>query len=653
VNISRRVVVPALLVIVAVLVTSGALLLVGPGALGQPGSSPGTSTSPSPLALAPEHPADPLPVTIRDFIFETERVRSPTAQKAQSKLWYAEGAWWAGLLAPSSDRIKIFRLDWARQTWVDTGTIVDERASADPDYLAVGDRLYVASAGTRPTSSSAARFLRFTYDASAKRYIRDPDFPVRITDIGTNAIVIARDGAKRLWITFVEAGKVMVAHTDGNDAHWSAPYAVPGSGTLRAEDISSVIAFGPGRIGVMWSDQQRQKMLFSSHADGESDDAWTPVEVVAEGAGSADNHLNLKTFERDGKELIAAAVKTSRDVVTDPNPLDPQILVMIRTDDGVWTGYEAGLVADKHSRPIVLIDEVRRLLYVAAQSPFGGGAIYVKRTDLDQPVFPTGKGDPLIASTKDLEIANPTSTKGSISPDTGLVVMASDNGSGRYLHAALDLGGTPIPSGVASIARPDRPPVTDGGPYRIVDDTFDASAVGGDAGNGWTDTESGGQASVQAAGKRQFLRLATSKTGQSAQSCKDIGRGGTTIVVDARVRSRVTGKGEARPLSVRGAGGEIAGLRVAADGTFAYFDGTKRIRTTRHLDDASWYAARITVDVAKKRVAIRLTDAAGRSLVAVSGLHWRIPTAVEPRDVCIRATGAASTIDLDTLQVSR
>ena len=271
-----------------------------------------------------------------------------------------------------------------------------------------------------------------------------------------------------------------------------------------------MIAFGPGRIGVMWSDQQRQKMLFSSHADGESDDAWTPVEVVAEGAGSADNHLNLKTFERDGKELIAAAVKTSRDVVTDPNPLDPQILVMIRTDDGVWTGYEAGLVADKHSRPIVLIDEVRRLLYVAAQSPFGGGAIYVKRTDLDQPVFPTGKGDPLIASTKDLEIANPTSTKGSISPDTGLVVMASDDQSGRYLHAALDLGGTPIPSGVASIARPDRPPVTDGGPYRIVDDTFDASAVGGDAGNGWTDTESGGQASVQAAGKRQFLRLATS-----------------------------------------------------------------------------------------------------------------------------------------------
>jgi hypothetical protein len=646
-------VVPALLVTVAVLVTSGALLVFGPGSPAQPGSSPGTTASLTPPALAPEHPVDRPPVTIRDFIFETERVKSPTAQKAQSKLWFAEGAWWAGLLAPSSERIKIFRLDWATQTWKDTGTVVDERSSADPDYLAVGDRLYVASAGTRPSASSAARFLRFTYDASAKRYVRDADFPVRVTDIGTNAIVIARDGAKRLWITFVASGKVMVAHTDGNDAHWSVPYAVPGSGTLRAEDISSVIAFGPGRIGVMWSDQQRQQMLFASHADGEPDDAWTPVEVVTEGAGSADNHLNLKAFERDGKVLIAAAVKTSRDVVTDPNPLDPQILVMIRTDDGVWTGYEAGLVADKHSRPIVLIDEVRRLLYVAAQSPFGGGTIYLKRTDLDQPVFPTGKGDPLVTSTKDLEIANPTSTKGSISPDTGLVVMASDNESGRYLHAALDLGGTPIPAGVASIARADRPPVTDAGPYRIVDDTFDVWEVGGDPGNGWADAETGGTASVEAAGKRQFLRLAASRAGQSAQSCKDIGRGGTTIVVDVRVRMRITGTGEARPLSVRGAGGEIAGLRVAADGEFAYFDGTKRIRTTRKLDDTSWYGARITVDVAKKRVAIRLVDDGGRSLVTASGLHWRIPTAIEPREVCIRASGAAATVDLDTLQVSR
>jgi len=105
--------------------------------------------------------------------------------------------------------------------------------------------------------------------------------------------------------------------------------------------------------------------------------------------------------------------------------------------------------------------------------------------------------------------------------------------------------------------------------------------------------------------------------------------------------------------SVRGAGGEIAGLRVAADGEFAYFDGTKRIRTTRKLDDTSWYGARITVDVAKQRVAIRLTDDAGRSLVTASGLHWRIPTAVEPREVCIRASGAAATVDLDTLQVSR
>src|SRR6476646_9064141 len=78
VNISRRVVVPVLLISVAVLVTSGALLLGSPGSPIVPGSSPATTSSPTPAALAPEHPLDRPPVTIRDFIFETERVRSPT-----------------------------------------------------------------------------------------------------------------------------------------------------------------------------------------------------------------------------------------------------------------------------------------------------------------------------------------------------------------------------------------------------------------------------------------------------------------------------------------------------------------------------------------------------------------------------------------------
>ncbi len=311
-------------------------------------------------------------------------------------------------------------------------------------------------------------------------------------------------------MTYVENGQVMVSHTDGNDARWSAPMALPGSGTLRSEDISSVIAFGPGRIGVMWSDQQRQQMLFAWHRDGDRDQVWSPVETVAEGAGSADNHLNLKAFQRDGKTLIAAAVKTSRDTVPDVNPLDPQILVMIRTDDGTWTGYEAGRIIDRHSRPIILIDETRRLLYVAAQSPFGGGSVYMKQTDLDHPAFPTGTGDLLLTSAKDTAIANASSTKGAISPSTGLVVMASDDGTGRFLHAAMDLGGTPIPTGVVDATRPERPKVVDAGPYLIVDDTFDAWDVGQDPGAGWTPTVTSGTVAVRKDGSAHVLRQTTS-----------------------------------------------------------------------------------------------------------------------------------------------
>ncbi len=147
-NIRRRVLVPALLILVAVLVTGGALLLGSrPADVGS--AAPLDSPTPTPPRIGADPGTDGTPVSIRDFVFETEQVKSPTAQKAQSKLWFAEGSWWAGLIEPSTERIKIFRLDWRTQTWLDTGTVVDERPTADPDYLAVGDLLYVASSGSR------------------------------------------------------------------------------------------------------------------------------------------------------------------------------------------------------------------------------------------------------------------------------------------------------------------------------------------------------------------------------------------------------------------------------------------------------------------------------------------------------------------------
>ena len=54
--------------------------------------------------------------------------------------------------------------------------------------------------------------------------------------------------------------------------------------------------------------------------------------------------------------------------------------------------------------------------------------------------------------------------------------------------------------------------------------------------------------------------------------------GATRLLVDVRFRPRVGGTGEIRPLGIRGAGGEVMGLRIAEDNEFSFFDGAVRQR---------------------------------------------------------------------------
>ncbi|MEO5885363.1 MAG: hypothetical protein ABIQ58_07620 [Candidatus Limnocylindrales bacterium] len=647
----RRIVIVAALALVSALVV-GTLALTAAQGSPDPSAGRGSIASPGPGLGTID---DGAPITIRDFVFASGTVVAPTAQKAQSKLWYADSSWWAGLLSPVTQRISIFRLDWATQTWQDTGTVVDERSDADPDYLFADGHLYVATAGTRASASSAARILRFTFDPKTERYVRDPDFPVPITAGGTNAIVLDRDSLGTLWVTYVEGGRVMVAHSEGNDARWSAPSAVPGSGRLSPEDISAVVPFGDGRIGVMWSDQETQQILFASHRDGDDVSAWSPVEVVLSGAGSADNHLNLKTFELDGTRVVAAAVKTSLDEAVNPNPLASQVMVMIRAADGRWSGVAAGRLENRHSRPILLIDEVRRVMYVAAQSPFSGGAIYLKRASLDSPTFDTGVGDALVSSESDLQIANATSTKQSISPATGLVVMAADDGTDRFLHGVLDLGGTPLAAQVAQLPRPDLPEPLVTEPLQLINDSFDAWLPGQAAANGWVDeVAGGGTVAVDAAGGRQFIRLVSAAPGSSAETCKDFSPvPGSEMRVDVRFRISASGTADLRLATLRIPGGETVGLRSDGDGAFAYFDGATKQRTDVSLVDGRWYGARLDIDVAGRRADIRILGLNDTTVFSRKGVAWRTDKAGEPSRLCFRVSGAAATFDVDAVVVSR
>ena len=72
-------------------------------------------------------------------------MRSPSGDKAQSKLWFADGRWWALMFHAKSGTTQIHRLDAKRQEWVTTGVVVDTRDRSRGDALWDGRKLYVAT----------------------------------------------------------------------------------------------------------------------------------------------------------------------------------------------------------------------------------------------------------------------------------------------------------------------------------------------------------------------------------------------------------------------------------------------------------------------------------------------------------------------------
>ena len=390
-------------------------------------------------------------VGYRDFSFAANAVDNPTGEKPQSKLWFNDGIWWASLFDRSTEEYHIYRYDWTAHTWSDTGTLIDERNTSKADTLWDGTHLYVVSAGEDSTNQAhGARVLRYSYDSATKRYTLDQGFPVTITSGGPEAIVLDKDTTGKLWVTYTRNKQVYVNRTTGDDRTWGTPFVLPVNGAnVGFDDISSVVAFD-SQIGVMWSNQIDDAMYFATHTDGDPDDAWQGSRAAIQGPKNADDHISLRSLQAaDSSGRVFAAVKTSLGDLNNPNPNAPQILLLVRDRDGNWTNHVFGRVGDNHTRPIVMLDEEHRDLYMFATAPCcAGGAIYYKKTSLNNISFSDGLGEPFIQSDTDLNINDATSTKQNLSSATGLMVMASSGtvisgttGSGYYWHNAADLGG--------------------------------------------------------------------------------------------------------------------------------------------------------------------------------------------------------------------
>jgi hypothetical protein len=420
----------------------------------------------------------PATLGYRDFGYGGALASRATSDPEQSKLWYNDGSWWAGLFVSSGkgsggSYFSIFRFNAGTHSWVNTTVHIDSRDHSHADYLWDGTHLYVVSSkgicdsvfdGPQPCND-AVRVYRFSYNAATTtKYSLDTGFPKTLagggftgpnfTGGGSNAATIARDSVGEVWVAYTRddpttAGppitgfhsNVYLAHSvDG--VNWTPParFASAPDGQLGEDNTAAVVAFD-GKIGIYWTDKHASgasSAFFAVHNDGDPVGTWSTDSTITSSTNAVEDQVNLKA---DSTGNVYAVIKTG---VTD------QIRLFDRTTAGTWTQHNVSTSGNGNTRAQVVIDEQLGLAYVFSSS--GGtiaGTIYVKSAPLSTLDFPTGKGAAFIASSADITIDDVTLSKQPVTATTGIIAEASDRLTFEFLHGEMTLAATDVTPPVA------------------------------------------------------------------------------------------------------------------------------------------------------------------------------------------------------------
>ena len=394
----------------------------------------------------------------------------PTSDKPQSKLWYVGSDWFADMWSATAKAWHINRLDRSTEQWIDSGVAADDRVGSLADTLWDGTHLYIASHAVAYSNESTpkpavsgkpAKLYRYSYVSRTKTFKLDSGFPKTIENYSSESMTIDKDSTGRLWATWTQVSgnstsgytnAVYVNASDTSGTTWGKPFIIPVSGNAPAwDDISSVVAFGKNKIGVLWSNQLDQTVYWAVHNDGTAVNTWHGG-VALKGNRQADDHLNLKSIQADPSGRVFAAVKTSADEIAGAPSTAAQVLLLVyKPGTGSWSSTTFGTLADCHTRPQVMLDETHSVVYVVATGPSTAsgcpapgtpGTIYEKSAPMDNPIFPTGRGTAIIRDAANANVNNPTTSKQPVNSTSGLVVLASNGSTKRYWHSDQSLGGT-------------------------------------------------------------------------------------------------------------------------------------------------------------------------------------------------------------------
>ncbi len=381
---------------------------------------------------------------------------TPTGSKrSTSGLWFNDGVWWGNLWHTASGDFHIFRFNAATSSWVDTGVATDTRASTHHDVLWDGKTLYVASYrfvndGVPAEPNYPTTMRRYSYDSSTKKYSLLPQSSTNINNHRVEALTIDKDSTGRVWATWQQGNRIYLNVTATDGKTWGTPFPHPAAlSNVSVDDTSAVIAFGPGKMGVMWSRQvgdATDGMYWSYHDDTvASKTAWTAPVAAVKGQRSGDDHMNLKWLDSSGGRVFAA-IKTSFTSASQP------LIQLLALSGTTWSAHTIATVAECPNRVIVLIDESTQRLRTFATYPkpsgttnagvctSSGGAIYEKSSPLalDKISFTTTKTARIVDA--DQYVHNVTSTKQNLNAaargtaNSGLLVLADVNATSRYWH---------------------------------------------------------------------------------------------------------------------------------------------------------------------------------------------------------------------------
>ncbi|WP_266205191.1 T9SS type A sorting domain-containing protein [Pontibacter kalidii] len=277
-------------------------------------------------------------------------VTKDTGETPQSKAWAYGGHYWAVL--PDATGTHLWRLEG--DGWVKHLKLSDILFKAD--CKVDGNLAHILLFRGRDIISMAS--LEYVSGAGTYKFWSKRSENVDI-NIGKEAYTatIEVDSKGRMWLASDAETSIDIRWSDIPYTTWSEPVSLASGVT---NDDQSAIVKIRDKIGVMWTDLNKKRYGFKTHADGADPTAWSEEEIPSSqsaldlGGGMVSNSINLASTS-DG--TLYAAIKTSFNT-----PGHPRLALLVRRPSGNWDDLYS--VSGSGDRPVVILNEEAQLIRV-------------------------------------------------------------------------------------------------------------------------------------------------------------------------------------------------------------------------------------------------------------------------------------------------